>query len=307
MAPDPTRRPGPLQPTRLPPQATMGLLDYLTSHAMDEDYAFVAERERAQARDEGHRAPRRRRFGALGAVALAAFAVLVVAAGQQTSRSAASDEADRRELASQVASARTQLAASRERLADLEAETSRLQQSQLAGDASTEGLLARIERLSAATGTAAVRGPGVRVVADDAPGSTEDKTTVLDSDLQRLANGLWEAGAEAISINGQRLTNLSTIRLAGGAITVNARSLRPPYVLNVIGDPDTLPARFAETSSGQAWLDLQQQVGLVLRLTPEESLRLPAAEVDLRFARQAGQPADPERSPARDQTQGGTP
>ena len=78
-----------------------------------------------------------------------------------------------------------------------------------------------------------------------------------------------------MAINGERLTNLSTIRLAGGAITVNARSLRRPYVVTAIGNPDTLPARFAETSSGQAWLDLQREVGLQLKIKPESSLTSP--------------------------------
>jgi uncharacterized protein YlxW (UPF0749 family) len=131
-----------------------------------------------------------------------------------------------------------------------------------------------------------VRGPGVRVVADDARGADSARNQVLDTDLQRLVNGLWAAGAEAIALNGQRLTNLSTIRLAGGAITVNARSLRRPYVVSVIGNQDTLPARFAETSSGQAWLDLQREVGLRLNITPVSSLRLPGTEVSLRYANQ---------------------
>ena len=121
-------------------------------------------------------------------------------------------------------------------------------------------------------------------MANDAPNATSSRNEVLDTDLQRLVNGFWEAGAEAIAVNGERLTNLSTIRTAGGAITVNARSLAPPYVVNVIGDKDTLPARFAETSSGQAWLDLQRDVGLRLTITPVSSLRLPATEVSLRYA-----------------------
>ena len=100
------------------------------------------------------------------------------------------------------------------------------------------------------------------------------------------STALWEAGAEAVAVNGERLTNLSTIRLAGGAITVNARSLRRPYVVTAIGNPNTLPARFAETSSGQAWLDLQREVGLQLKITPAASLTLPGAEVSLRFANQ---------------------
>ena len=129
--------------------------------------------------------------------------------------------------------------------------------------------------------------------ADDAPGADSAGNKVLDSDLQRLVNGFWQAGAEAIALNGQRLTNLSTIRLAGTAITVNNRSLRRPYVLAVIGDKDTLPARFAETSSGQAWLDLTREAGLQLSITPESSIRLPATEVlALRYAnRKAGGPS----------------
>ena len=67
---------------------------------------------------------------------------------------------------------------------------------------------------------------------------------------------------------------------------MNAHSLRRPYVVSAIGNKDTLPARFAETSSGQAWLDLQREVGLRLKITPESSLRLPAAEVSLRYANQ---------------------
>ncbi|KQT94705.1 hypothetical protein ASG49_07730 [Marmoricola sp. Leaf446] len=291
----------PAEPARLPAQATMGLLDYLTSHAVDEDYAFVAERDRAARAAGGDDTPaRRRRVGPLGAVAVAGVAVLVVAAGVQNSRSAAADESDRRELAGQVSRARQQLETERVRLAALERETDRLQARQLASDESATGIRTRIQDLGARAGTLAVTGPGVRVVADDAPGSTSDRTTVLDSDLQRLANGFWEAGAEAIAINGQRLTNLSTIRIAGGAITVNARSLRPPYVLQVVGNPDTLPARFAETTSGQAWLDLERQVGLQLTITPQDDLRLPATEVTLRYVdqvaqarRRAGQEATP--------------
>ena len=68
---------------------------------------------------------------------------------------------------------------------------------------------------------------------------------MLDIDLQILVNGLWESGAEAISINGHRLSNLTAIRGAGDAITVDYRSLTRPYQIEAIGDPRTLPASFA--------------------------------------------------------------
>lgn len=268
-------------PKRLPAQATMGLLDYVTTHALDEDYAFVSKREAS-----GTTSRSRRRPGVSGALVVGVFAVLVVTAAVQTSRNSATDERERRALVSQVSEARQQLAEDRTRLAALQVETTALEARQLRGDASAQGLFDTINLLGAKAGTLAVRGPGVRVVADNAPGADSPRNQVLDSDLQKLVNGLWEAGAEAIAVNGQRLTNLSTIRLAGGAITVNARSLRRPYIVTAIGNQDTLPARFAETSSGQAWLDLQREVGLRLSITPVSSLRLPGTEVSLRYANQ---------------------
>jgi uncharacterized protein YlxW (UPF0749 family) len=273
---------------RLPPQATMGLLDYLTTHAMDEDYEFVSERRQSTRSEErdGGAGPARSRIGVVGALVMAVFAVLVVTAAVQTSRNSVTNEKERRELVGQVDQALSQVDGDRTRLTSLQQEVRRLQTRQLSSDTSAQGVLRTITELGMRTGTIAVRGPGVRVVADDAPGADSARNQVLDSDLQKLANGLWEAGAEAISLNGQRLTNLSTIRLAGNAITVNARSLRRPYVMLAIGNKDTLPARFAETSSGQAWLDLKREVGLRLQITPMSSLRLPAADVSLRYANQ---------------------
>ncbi len=276
-------------PNRLPPQATMGLLDYLTTHALDEDYAFASEQRASQETSEGTggQASRpRRRIGLVGALVMALFAVLVMTAAAQTSRNSVTDERGRQDLAGQVNDARTALTAQRARIVRLQAEADSLQRRQLASDTSAQSLLDTITLLGVKSGTVPVRGPGVRVVADDAPGATSPRNQVLDTDLQKLVNGLWGAGAEAIALNGQRLTTLSTIRLAGGAITVNARSLRRPYVVSAIGNQDTLPARFAETSSGQAWLDLTREVGLQLTITPVSTLRLPGTAVSLRYANQ---------------------
>ena len=91
------------------------------------------------------------------------------------------------------------------------------------------------------------RGPGAVVTLTDAP-VTEgeegaDVERVLDSDIQRAVNGLWSVGAEAIAVNGQRLTAQSAIRSAAGAILVNYRPLKPPYRVEAIGPPD-LAERF---------------------------------------------------------------
>jgi uncharacterized protein YlxW (UPF0749 family) len=230
--------------------------------------------------------------GAIGAFVLAIFAVLVVTAALQTSRNSVSSEQERRELASQVSAARAQLEDERALLRQLRAEAAALEEQQLRSDASAQGLLDSINLLGAKAGTLPVRGPGVRLVADNAPGSATAQSEVLDSDLQKLVNGLWRAGAEAISINGQRLTNLSAIRHAGGGITVNFAHVNRPYRVLAIGDPKTLPSRFADTTSGQTWFDLERQVGLQFTMRTQSTLRLPAAEMpSLRFAEPPDTPA----------------
>ncbi len=88
---------------------------------------------------------------------------------------------------------------------------------------------------------------------------------MLDVDLQILANGLWQAGAEAVAINGHRLSSLTAIRSAGDAITVDFRSLTRPYRVEAIGDPRTLPARFVETAGGAWWHELAAEPADALR------------------------------------------
>ena len=265
----------------LPDQVTMGLLPYLTAHALDEDYAQAAARRTAAP------APRsRRRIGLAGAMALLVFALLAVTAAVQTSRNSASEERQRQALIGQVKARKAAIVADRRTAARLQAENDRLETDLLRNTNSSGGVLDQLQLLGIRSGTVPVRGPGVEIVVDDAPNAGSDRNKVLDVDLQKLVNGLWAAGAEAVSINGERLTNLSAIRHAGTAITVNYTSLSRPYRVLAIGDVKTLPSRFADTTSGQAWLDLQRQFGLRFTMRTQRSLRLPAAETpELRFAR----------------------
>lgn len=285
-----------------------GLLDYLTAHSLDEDYAFVARRRAAAVGDSGGAAggavggAGRRRVGVAGAVALAVFALLLAVAFSQTRQSAGTDRRDRAELVGQVREARRQLDADQAEVRRLRKENARLQAAELSDSASA--LRRRLDVLGVQSGVRAVTGPGVRIVVDDAPGATSARNQVLDTDLQKLVNGLWEAGAEAVAINGQRVTSETSIRTAGQAITVNLRSLRRPYVVQAVGDRDTLPARFADTGGGQAWLDLHQQVGLRFDIQAVDDLSLPAGpQPPLRHARPVQTPDHPPDQ-APDQTRG---
>lgn len=144
--------------------------------------------------------------------------------------------------------------------------------------------------LGIASGMSPVRGPGLVITADNAPDPVPGAGgIILDSDLQALVNGLWVAGAEAIAINGHRLTTLTAIRFAGQAITVDYRSLSPPYVVAAIGDPDTLPARFSETQGGQAWQGLRANFGIRFETKSTSQIELPGDSHDIvNWARRTG-------------------
>jgi len=256
---------------------SVGLIEYLSRHTLDEDYERIARNRPG------------RRSSWLATVAmlatLAVFAVLVFTAASQTTRNASTSDRDRATLIDQVNARRATVQQRNDRVRALRRENDQLDTDLLAGRQTGSNVFARAQRLSVLTGAGKVKGEGVRVVVDDAPNAVSDRNKVLDSDLQKLVNGLWEAGAEAISINGQRLTNLSAIRQAGLAINVNYRPLTAPYTVLAIGDMNTLPSRFAETTHGATWFDLQQQVGLRFDMKTDRTLVLPAADqLSLRYA-----------------------
>ncbi|HNM96710.1 MAG TPA: DUF881 domain-containing protein [Marmoricola sp.] len=246
----------------------LGLLEYTVQHAVEDDYATVAARDPQQTT---------RRVGPAAAAVLAAFGLTVAVAITQTTRSAASDEADRRELIGQIKQAQQQLKDRRARITTLTDSNQLLQEKFLAGSDTDSRARKRLRTLSMLSGATSVKGKGIRMTIADGKSMPEADGQVVDKDLQRIVNGLWQAGAEAIAINGQRLTPTTAIRHAGSAITVNYTSLSEPYVISAIGDPDTLPSRFARTTSGATWLAVQKHFDMQFELRTVESLTLPAA------------------------------
>lgn len=172
-------------------------------------------------------------------------------------------------------------------------------------EAQSQGALAdEVTRLGLLTGAVAVSGPGIEVTVNDAASvadagdggnpranDTSDDGRVLDQDLQVVVNGLWAAGAEAVSINGQRLTALSAIRSAGQAVLVDYRPLAPPYRISAVGDPATLRSRFSAGPGGRNLRFLQKTYGVRAAITTADRLTLPASSgVVTRRAKAVEQP-----------------
>ncbi len=274
--PGPARK-TPRQPPPVPPAAQMGLLNYLTATSMDEDYEHVSRRR-------GSTGPARRAApGRVALVVLAAFGILIATAALQTARSADVTQSGHDELVEQTLARKAQLADRREMVSELESEVRTLETESLNTTVEGRALQTRLSRLGVVTGTEATRGPGVMIEVDDGP-EDNPKAEVLDGDLQKLVNGLWLAGAEAIAINGERVTNLTAVRIAGANITVNLNRISAPYTVVAIGDPDTLAASFVDTPGGQWWLDLQALYGVSFEINTEENLTLPAVDASLRYA-----------------------
>jgi uncharacterized protein YlxW (UPF0749 family) len=152
---------------------------------------------------------------------------------------------------------------------------------------------ARSRRRTATSRPWASGSDGLRFTVSDSPDGAPDGR-VRATDLRRLVNGLWQAGAEAIAINARRLTAISAIVQANISVQVNRGPLSPPYVVTAIGD-GSLASRFEASTSGLQFQGLADQFGFRVDRHNESQLLLPAApdsQLRLRYAMRAGGPPD---------------
>jgi uncharacterized protein YlxW (UPF0749 family) len=257
----------------LPERVTLPLLTLITQQSFDEDYEQVAERRRVQGRP-AERSPGRSHR--MAAVVVAVFGILVATAAVQTSRNAGLNTQSRETLVSQITQRTHTVSRLQDQIVGLRARNVGLSDRLAAATRTGDAAAARLRTLETVTGYGAVTGPGVKIVVDDAPNG-DPTQLVRDEDLATLTDGLWNAGAEAIAINGQRLTALSAIRNVGITIHVNSRPVSPPYTVRAIGDEQTLQARLLETTHGQKFYSLVDQLGFRFSMQNEDSLSLPAA------------------------------
>lgn len=266
---DPTDRP-------VPGHVLMPLLTRLTQESMDAGYRMVAERRAVE--ESTSAGPDRDRRGWVTAVVAGVFGVLLTVAAVQTSRNADVEALGRASLAERITQEKTAIRDLQDRAGALLDENAASESSLRDLREREQQLTARVSRVGTRTGYLAVRGPGLRVTVDDPPGEGET-IAVKDEDLHLLVDGLWAAGAEAIAINGQRLTVVSPIQNTGGAIHVNVRPLNPPYVVEAIGDPDQMSGRLLASTNGSLFYAVARSLGFVLDVEDDGNLQLPAARV----------------------------
>lgn len=263
------------------PDASMSLLNNVMGHSLDDGYAEASARRKA----DGSAGLPRTLKSKLGLAAGLVVAALVVTLGAAEARIAAPVVAKEREELIDRINAETQAADTLESSVDaLRSDVSERQRKALEQHGGDQG-----ELVALLAGATPVEGPGVKLVVDDAKNTDQggggpressgfaDTGRVRDRDMQRVVNGLWESGAEAIAINGQRLTALSAIRAAGDAILVDNRPLVPPYTVLAVGDGKKLATAFRDSADGQYLQALKESFDIRTSISDQAKVQLPAA------------------------------
>jgi len=275
--------------------ASMSLLVDVMTDTLDRSYAERAARA-GRGRPAGPARGPRRRQRAAPLLGILAVGVLTGTAVAQVRDRSSADQGLRGELATEVAQRTRDSDALARRAAELRDDVAAVRERALGADAAGRAASERLAALAAAAATTAVRGPGVVVTLDDAPGDdpvgaqplsggTVPEGRVRDADVQDVVNGLWAAGAEAVAVDGQRLTALSAIRSAGEAVLVDLRPVSPPYVVEAVGDASRLEVRFVDGPSGRRLTTLTSLYGIGFDVARAEQLDLPAGGTpDLRAA-----------------------
>ena len=168
--------------------------------------------------------------------------------------------------------------------ADLQAEIAEAQAVVLEGTG--DGAFDRAAELEQAGSGVAMSGPGTVLILDDsAPAPSKPGTgsstvnRVTDGDVQIAVNGLWAAGAEAVAVNGQRVSSTTAIRTAGSAVLVDFRPLSPPYRITALGDAEQLRTSVDGSETGAYLQDLSSRYGIRSTWEDGEELEVPPRTV----------------------------
>lgn len=157
----------------------------------------------------------------------------------------------------------------------------------------SKALLTQLENAKVLAGMTDVQGSGVEVKLNDSK-VKNDKTDKLDQnyflihddDILKVVKELTSAGAEAISVNGERLVATSAIRCAGNLILVNQNSVAPPFIIQAVGNPDKLESGL-EIRGGV--VDILKEWNIDIEIKKVDNLVIPryAGTINFQYAKPA--------------------
>ncbi|MGI6727678.1 MAG: DUF881 domain-containing protein [Anaerovoracaceae bacterium] len=185
---------------------------------------------------------------------------------------------------------------------DLEERLEEIEQKNLSEDALIQAATQDLEKYKISSGVVDVIGPGIIVTVDDpipTEGNPDDgySTIMLRYDLLlSLVNKLKDAGAEAISVNGQRIIATTEISLAGDNVNINTVPTAPPYIIKAIGNPDTLESTL--TIRYGIVETMRNTYGLQVNLEKQKELKISrySGVIKFRYAKTVETDADSKKS-----------
>ena len=141
-----------------------------------------------------------------------------------------------------------------------------------------------VRRMRPSAGLSEVTGEGIRITLTDAPadvikssGLDPNLLVVHQQDIQAFVNAVWAAGAEAVSLQGERLISTTGIKCVGNTVLLHGVPYSPPYVIEAVGDPGAMYATlddFDKISVYREYVEVYQ-LGLEIELSDTE-LTIPA-------------------------------
>ena len=140
----------------------------------------------------------------------------------------------------------------------------------------------QIKKNSQLLGLTEVKGSGIIIKLDDnREVNAEDvidisSYVVHDGDLLHIVNELFNAGADAISINGKRIVQTTAIMCDGNIIRINYEIVGVPIEIKAIGYPERLYYNVAVRQGG--YLKLMARDGVVVDIEKAENLTIPKYE-----------------------------
>jgi Uncharacterized protein conserved in bacteria len=191
------------------------------------------------------------------------------------------------------------------RILDLRASIGKVEQ---AGQGSAEmvgALNTQLQEARISAGLIPLAGSGIVLQLEDslrpvAEGASQSDYLVTALDIRSAVAELWLAGAEAIAVNGERVTPTTAIIDIGSSVLVNSAYLAPPFRITALGPTDL----YSRLSASPGFVDLVRAradaFGIRLSFAEPASVDIPAfaGTVTLRYARPLpSASADPSASP----------
>lgn len=150
-------------------------------------------------------------------------------------------------------------------------------------DGSSSDLNEKLAKYNTLLGYTNVKGQGIIITLDDGDnvgikGLSASSYLVHDGDIREIINELKNAGAEAISVNGQRITSRSAVSCIGNVVKVNDQKLGVPFVIKAIGPTTRLYGAMTRPGGTAEILELDYGVKVKVERVEKETIEIPKYE-----------------------------